>query len=61
MVDFTGLKSRFPYIALMPQVQFLEFITAQARRYPHFRLLGIVSKLVLQLLAQLICLFLSYV
>ncbi len=39
MVDFTRLKTRFPYITLMPQAKFLEFVTGQARRYPHFRLL----------------------
>ena len=36
--DFRDLKTRFPYIALIPQVDFLEFITNEAKRYPNFRL-----------------------
>src|SRR5215468_9719049 len=32
------LKTRFPYIARMPQVQFLEFITREAAKYPEFKL-----------------------
>src|SRR5712691_12881477 len=30
MVDLSVLKTRFPYITLMPQARFLEFITEQA-------------------------------
>ena len=37
-VDFGRLKTRFPYIALMPQARFLEFMTAEAQRFPDFRL-----------------------
>jgi 2-polyprenyl-6-methoxyphenol hydroxylase-like FAD-dependent oxidoreductase len=37
-VDFSRLKTRFPYITLMPQQSFLEFITEEAKRYPNFRL-----------------------
>jgi 2-polyprenyl-6-methoxyphenol hydroxylase-like FAD-dependent oxidoreductase len=37
-VDFRRLKTRFPYIMLIPQPRFLAFITEEARRYPHFRL-----------------------
>src|ERR671917_627042 len=37
--DFSHLKTRFPYITMMPQTSFLEFITAEAARYPNFRLL----------------------
>jgi 2-polyprenyl-6-methoxyphenol hydroxylase-like FAD-dependent oxidoreductase len=36
--DFSRLKTRFPYITLMPQTSFLEFITGEAKRYPNFRL-----------------------
>ena len=39
IADFSRLKTHYPYIALVPQVRFLEFITAEAKRYPHFRLL----------------------
>ncbi|MDQ4126411.1 MAG: FAD-dependent oxidoreductase [Actinomycetota bacterium] len=37
--DFTRLKTKFPYITMMPQTSFLEFITAEAGRYPNFHLL----------------------
>ena len=36
--DFTHLKTKFPYIALMPQTRFLEFITTEAKQYPCFHL-----------------------
>jgi 2-polyprenyl-6-methoxyphenol hydroxylase-like FAD-dependent oxidoreductase len=32
------LKTRFPFIAMMPQSRFLDFITAEAGRYPSFTL-----------------------
>ena len=32
------LKTRFPYIAMIPQVRFLEFITREAAEYPQFKL-----------------------
>ncbi len=35
---FGTLKSKFPYITVMAQTRFLEFITAEAARYPNFRL-----------------------
>jgi 2-polyprenyl-6-methoxyphenol hydroxylase-like FAD-dependent oxidoreductase len=35
---FSGLKTRFPYIVVMAQSRFLEFITEEAKRYPNFRL-----------------------
>jgi 2-polyprenyl-6-methoxyphenol hydroxylase-like FAD-dependent oxidoreductase len=38
MGDFRRLKTRFPFIAMMPQSRFLEFITAEAARFPAFRL-----------------------
>ncbi len=38
VADFRRLKTRFPYIVLMPQSSFLEFVTRQAARYPNFTL-----------------------
>ena len=38
-VDFSRLDTKFPYITMMPQTSFLEFITGEAKRYPNFRLL----------------------
>jgi 2-polyprenyl-6-methoxyphenol hydroxylase-like FAD-dependent oxidoreductase len=38
-VDFSRVDTRFPYITMMPQTSFLEFITEEAKRYPSFRLL----------------------
>ena len=37
-VNLRRLKTRFPYITLMPQTSFLEFITKEASRHPNFRL-----------------------
>ncbi len=36
--NFGRLKTKFPYITMMPQTSFLEFITEEAKRYPNFRL-----------------------
>jgi len=36
--DLGRLKTRFPYILLVPQARFLEFITSEAAKYPQFRL-----------------------
>jgi 2-polyprenyl-6-methoxyphenol hydroxylase-like FAD-dependent oxidoreductase len=36
--DLSRLKTRFPYILMIPQVQFLEFITREATKYPQFKL-----------------------
>jgi len=38
LADFRRLKTRFPYIVMLPQAQFLEFITGEAKRYPSFHL-----------------------
>ncbi len=38
LADLRRLKTRFPYIAMIPQARFLEFITNEAKRYPTFRL-----------------------
>lgn len=37
-VDFSRLPTRFPYITMMPQKSFLELVTAEAARFPGFRL-----------------------
>ena len=37
--SFRRLKTRFPFIAFVPQWDFLDFITDEAERYPGFRLL----------------------
>ena len=37
-VNFARLKTKYPYITMMPQTSFLEFITGEAERYPNFRL-----------------------
>lgn len=36
--DFRHLNTRYPYIMMLPQVKFLEFITQEAQRYPSFQL-----------------------
>lgn len=38
-VDLHRLNTRFPFIFLVPQVRFLEFLAAEAAKYPDFRLL----------------------
>ncbi len=39
-VDLRCLKTRFPYILLMPQERFLEFLAGEAGKYPNFRLIS---------------------
>ena len=39
MADFTHLPTRAKFVAFMPQWDFLDFLTEQAKRYPTFRLL----------------------
>ena len=36
--DFGRLHTTFPYVALMPQARFLDFMTAEAQRFPTFHL-----------------------
>src|SRR5579859_261175 len=36
--DLRRLKTPFPYIMLLPQTVFLEFLTAEAGKYPNFRM-----------------------
>ncbi len=38
VIDFGRLKTRFPYVMMMPQSEFLEFLTERARAYPGFHL-----------------------
>jgi 2-polyprenyl-6-methoxyphenol hydroxylase-like FAD-dependent oxidoreductase len=38
LADFSHLKTKFPYIAFMPQARFLAFLTGQAQRFPSFHL-----------------------
>jgi 2-polyprenyl-6-methoxyphenol hydroxylase-like FAD-dependent oxidoreductase len=38
LIDFSGAGGRWPYIVMMPQVRFLEFVAGEANRYPSFRL-----------------------
>ncbi|HEV2912573.1 MAG TPA: FAD-dependent oxidoreductase [Pyrinomonadaceae bacterium] len=38
MADFNRLKTRFPYIMMVPQSQFLELVTKEARKFPNFQL-----------------------
>jgi 2-polyprenyl-6-methoxyphenol hydroxylase-like FAD-dependent oxidoreductase len=37
-IDLGRLKTKYPYITIMPQTSFLEFVTQEAERYPSFRL-----------------------
>jgi 2-polyprenyl-6-methoxyphenol hydroxylase-like FAD-dependent oxidoreductase len=38
VADFTQLKTRCPFVAFMPQWDFLNFLAEQARRFPRFHL-----------------------
>ncbi len=37
-IDFGRLKTPFPYVMMVPQAKFLDFIAAEASKYPSFRL-----------------------
>src|ERR1700755_1016964 len=39
IVDFNHLPTRCKFVAFMPQWDFLDFLAAEAKRYPTFRLL----------------------
>ena len=39
LADFSGVATRCPYIAMMPQWDFLNFLAGEARRYPGFELM----------------------
>jgi 2-polyprenyl-6-methoxyphenol hydroxylase-like FAD-dependent oxidoreductase len=38
LADLGRLKTKFPFIAMIPQARFLEFIMEEAKRYPNFQL-----------------------
>ena len=38
-LEFHRLPTPFPYMMIMPQSRFLEFIIEEAKRYPHFRII----------------------
>src|SRR5262249_20226910 len=38
LVDLGRLRTRFPYIMIMPQDRFLDFLAAEAAKFPSFRL-----------------------
>ena len=37
-IDLSRLKTKFPYVTVMPQTSFLELVTGEAKKYPNFRL-----------------------
>ncbi|HET6387145.1 MAG TPA: FAD-dependent oxidoreductase [Armatimonadota bacterium] len=39
LAHLSRLHSRFPYITLLPQVEFLNFLAAELQKYPQFRLI----------------------
>jgi 2-polyprenyl-6-methoxyphenol hydroxylase-like FAD-dependent oxidoreductase len=39
IADFGRLNTKFPYITLIPQAQYLEFVTDRAAKYPLFNLI----------------------
>lgn len=39
LANFSHLKTKYPYIVMLPQVIFLEFITQEARKHPNFTLI----------------------
>ncbi len=38
LAPFRRLKTQYPYITMLPQADFLQFVVNEALRYPHFRL-----------------------
>ncbi|HEY5722831.1 MAG TPA: FAD-dependent oxidoreductase [Allosphingosinicella sp.] len=39
VADFSGMDSRWAFIAMMPQWEFLDFVADEARTYPNFELM----------------------
>ena len=39
VADLSHLKTKYPYVTIMAQSKFLDFITAEAKHYPNFHLL----------------------
>ncbi|MBD2204313.1 FAD-dependent oxidoreductase [Calothrix sp. FACHB-1219] len=50
LADFSHIKTNYPYITMLPQVKFLEFITQEAQKYPSFQLImgANVQELIIQ-------------
>jgi 2-polyprenyl-6-methoxyphenol hydroxylase-like FAD-dependent oxidoreductase len=48
LADFGRVRCRFPYVMILPQVKFLDFLAAEASAYPAFKLVmgATVQKLV---------------
>lgn len=48
--DYGKLKTRYPYLTIIPQAKFLEFLANEARQYPNFELImgAHVGELVVQ-------------
>jgi 2-polyprenyl-6-methoxyphenol hydroxylase-like FAD-dependent oxidoreductase len=38
MADFGRTRTKFPYVMMMPQARFLDFLAAEAARYPAYKL-----------------------
>ncbi len=38
VANFRRLRTRFPYVMILPQARFLDFLAEEARQYPSFRL-----------------------
>jgi len=38
VADLSTLKTKFPFVALMPQARFLDFMTGEAKHFPNFQL-----------------------
>jgi 2-polyprenyl-6-methoxyphenol hydroxylase-like FAD-dependent oxidoreductase len=38
LAEMKRIRTRFPYVAMLPQARFLDFLAAEARRYPSFHL-----------------------
>ena len=38
LANLANLKTRYPFITMMPQVKFLDFIVEEAKQYPNFQL-----------------------
>ncbi|NOX99873.1 MAG: FAD-dependent oxidoreductase [Verrucomicrobia bacterium] len=38
MAKFSGMKSRFPYVAIVPQAEFLTMLSEEAKSFPSFKI-----------------------
>lgn len=38
MAKFSGMKSRFPYVAIVPQAEFLTMLSEEAKNFPSFKI-----------------------